>query len=537
MREWSFFVFLGQGTKKRTQFCPQIRQRTFDINDPPETPLLSDATAPKSIRNRSPEEENLLPASKRPRHSGITSEIDALCLKDLRADALREPLGEILTVTPQRPLNKRAFTLPMNSLSAPLASSPLSSHKSPLEYESPLLMDEKASPGQEFLTPPEPASCAPSKLEFGSPRDRSGTIMEYLKDKEQVTPVNQDSSDRERAVNTTTPLAAVTRRVMGPKVPFTSGYVSGATSEEESDVEQGSPDKTDGKVENKENDMGVFGTRELARDDHSGSDSALQKADTVDTSASSGFNESPENWAGEKTPSGGNEQPALNCTPDTSVLEVSDEIMQTGGEKRNSFSERRESGVALLPPSPTVAPTTASFPLESRERSMTIEFEEMENASDFDADKGKENIFDKEVFENFAVPQKGDDESSDVECSNSRPRSLTIPFESNNEQNERGATLNERRDSRMDISLPLVSAESPMDVTFKSRASSKGTPGLMEVSHQWHHTSAPVMRTPLRTPKSCRRGNRPHASPPKNRILGTPDYLAPEILLGHEHSK
>ncbi|PNF21272.1 hypothetical protein B7P43_G02142 [Cryptotermes secundus] len=52
------------------------------------------------------------------------------------------------------------------------------------------------------------------------------------------------------------------------------------------------------------------------------------------------------------------------------------------------------------------------------------------------------------------------------------------------------------------------------------------------------HTSNPVVttpltsnRTPYRTPKSVRRGE-PSS---EHRILGTPDYLAPELLLRQEH--
>jgi len=39
--------------------------------------------------------------------------------------------------------------------------------------------------------------------------------------------------------------------------------------------------------------------------------------------------------------------------------------------------------------------------------------------------------------------------------------------------------------------------------------------------------------TPYRTPKSVRRG-KPSS---EHRILGTPDYLAPELLLHQEHGK
>jgi len=39
--------------------------------------------------------------------------------------------------------------------------------------------------------------------------------------------------------------------------------------------------------------------------------------------------------------------------------------------------------------------------------------------------------------------------------------------------------------------------------------------------------------TPYRTPKSVRRGKPSN----EHRILGTPDYLAPELLLHQEHGK
>ena len=46
-------------------------------------------------------------------------------------------------------------------------------------------------------------------------------------------------------------------------------------------------------------------------------------------------------------------------------------------------------------------------------------------------------------------------------------------------------------------------------------------------------TSIPATpRTPFRTPKSVARGRRP---PVESRIIGTPDYLAPELLLRLGH--
>ena len=45
-----------------------------------------------------------------------------------------------------------------------------------------------------------------------------------------------------------------------------------------------------------------------------------------------------------------------------------------------------------------------------------------------------------------------------------------------------------------------------------------------------HHT--PTRQTPLRTPKSV---SRPKRETEQSRILGTPDYLAPELLLGQGH--
>ena len=61
-------IFAAQSTKKRTQFCPKVSQRTFHEDDPPEIPFVPKVMAHKNIRNGSPEEENQMPASKRPRH-------------------------------------------------------------------------------------------------------------------------------------------------------------------------------------------------------------------------------------------------------------------------------------------------------------------------------------------------------------------------------------------------------------------------------------------------------------------------------------
>lgn len=559
--------FAAQGTKKRTQFCPKVSQRTFNIDDPPETPLVPNVMAHKNVRNRSPEEENQMPASKRPRHTGLTSEIDALTLKVLRGasgdDSSRCLLQEISACTPQRPSEKRAASLSMDYVSSNAPVSSLSfSHKSPMEckHESPLAKSEERSPPREreFLTPPNPSACAPLGLKFSSPRERSGTILEFLNEKGQVTPANHEGSETGRAMSTLTPLTSVTRRIMSPEVPFTSGYASGTNSscEEESEIDRESPKKAISELSSEENsDLDrsekLTCTCDFADRIHNG---VRQTTDKADTTGSSGFNESPcDNWLCQDP----GEKKGKNQTPSKSKIEISDEIMQTIG-----FSRRRESGVSLLPPSPNVVAKNAHleditvdvekdtrllspFGLPSkvghavpRERSTTIEFEGKENVREIKVGQAVDKNFDGgEGFRGTVELFEAVNDHSSVDSSN-RPRCLTIPFANGSDQehtDEEGKS-NHTRDSHMDISLPVAS-NSPMDVTFKSSASSKGTPGPMEVSHQWHHTSAPLMRTPFRTPKSCRRGNRPQSSPPKNRILGTPDYLAPEILLGNEHSK
>ena len=47
------------------------------------------------------------------------------------------------------------------------------------------------------------------------------------------------------------------------------------------------------------------------------------------------------------------------------------------------------------------------------------------------------------------------------------------------------------------------------------------------------HSFAATMKTPYRTPKSVRRA----PLPTEERILGTPDYLAPEILQQQPHGR
>lgn len=504
-----------------------------------------------------------MPASKRPRHTGLTREIDALTLKELQGgsgdDSLRGPLQEINACTPQRPMEKRADTMPANS--------PVSSllHKSPKDckYESPLPKSEGRTPPQDqgFLTPPNPSSCAPLVLKFSSPRERTGTMMEFLKEKGQVTP-NNEGLEKERAMSTLTPLTSVPRKSMSPEVPFTSGYVSGTSSscEESSELDRESPDKAvsgfskqEGCVpEKNDKETKVLEATELAGDRISNNGSGTSQK--TDTSGSSGFNESPCNNGSNGSACVTEGECAVIQTPGKLKFEITDEIMQsTGSDKRNSFS-RRESGIAVLPPSPNddknidqssgnevgncelsphpvglsskIGDTTSNSWLSyPRERSLTIDFEGKENNVEQIVD---DNLNGGEVFHG----------NCDVEPS-SRPRCLTIPFENSEQEHaEEQGHFNQTPGSHMDISLPVtVTSDSPMEVTFKTNSSLKSTPGQMEVSNQWHHTSAPLIRTPLRTPKSCRRGNRPASSPPKNRILGTPDYLAPEILLGNEHSK
>ncbi|XP_022798598.1 serine/threonine-protein kinase greatwall-like isoform X2 [Stylophora pistillata] len=538
----------GQAVKKRTQFCPKISQKTFNIDDPPTSPLVADVVLPKNVRNRSPDEENLLPASKRLRQTGLTSEIDALTLKEIRRgsdnESARGPFQEMCT--PQRSLVKGADFLPKNH--------PLSDKSSPeCKFESPVVKSERrtASLVQETLTSPNPSSCAPLVLEFSSPRERAGTMMEFLKGKGQITPHNE-CLEKERAMTTCTPLTSMTRRITSPGVNCTSDYINGTSSPctKSSELDCRFPNQAvNGDLE--KTDKESKGIRALELAGNRGSNDGLRTSQKVDTSGSSGFNSSgsPFSREGEFT---------ANQTPDRSEIEITDEISLIAGIDKNSSLSRRESGIAVLPPSPDIShknmnnssadeveneefsshhvgltvnianSSSESCPSYPLERSLTIDFENKQNVSGVNVEPSEDNDLNKgEVFH-------GD---SEVESS-SRPRCMTIPFEnSDQEREEEGKSVIQAPGSHMDISLPVtVTTESPMDVTFQSSSSLKSTPGPMEVSNQWHHTSAPLIRTPFRTPKSCKRGKRRTFSPPKNRILGTPDYLAPEILLGNEHT-
>ncbi|XP_061661181.1 serine/threonine-protein kinase greatwall isoform X2 [Syngnathoides biaculeatus] len=77
--------------------------------------------------------------------------------------------------------------------------------------------------------------------------------------------------------------------------------------------------------------------------------------------------------------------------------------------------------------------------------------------------------------------------------------------------------------SALDVSTPAVSLATPVQRKTSSGSSLYQTPQAVSTSH-----------TPFRTPKSVRRGALPVEGGP---ILGTPDYLAPELLLQTPHGK
>ncbi|XP_061613848.1 serine/threonine-protein kinase greatwall isoform X6 [Phyllopteryx taeniolatus] len=77
--------------------------------------------------------------------------------------------------------------------------------------------------------------------------------------------------------------------------------------------------------------------------------------------------------------------------------------------------------------------------------------------------------------------------------------------------------------SALDASSPAVVLATPVQRKTSSGSSLYQTPQAVSTSH-----------TPFRTPKSVRRGALPVEGAP---ILGTPDYLAPELLLRTSHGK
>ncbi|XP_063401368.1 serine/threonine-protein kinase greatwall-like isoform X2 [Mytilus trossulus] len=68
---------------------------------------------------------------------------------------------------------------------------------------------------------------------------------------------------------------------------------------------------------------------------------------------------------------------------------------------------------------------------------------------------------------------------------------------------------------------------------FKTPGNCMSTPGMLKTPGQLRTPAAGLLKTPYRTPKSVRRGRPPCTE----RILGTPDYLAPEILKQEPHGK
>ncbi|CAL1547978.1 unnamed protein product, partial [Lymnaea stagnalis] len=82
-------------------------------------------------------------------------------------------------------------------------------------------------------------------------------------------------------------------------------------------------------------------------------------------------------------------------------------------------------------------------------------------------------------------------------------------------------------------SNPAVSSDTPVlrkPLILRSNSVER-TPGTRLQTPM--HTPANRLHTPMRTPKSVRRGTEPQED--AGRILGTPDYLAPEILLQKPH--
>ncbi|XP_005105833.1 uncharacterized protein LOC101852430 [Aplysia californica] len=100
----------------------------------------------------------------------------------------------------------------------------------------------------------------------------------------------------------------------------------------------------------------------------------------------------------------------------------------------------------------------------------------------------------------------------------------------------RHAVIGTEEKPLVSVHSPPQDAHLPPSKTPKLSASQHDfvfrTPG--NKVHTPRHTPGAHLQTPLRTPKSVRRGPEPQGD--DGRILGTPDYLAPEILLQKPHS-
>lgn len=80
---------------------------------------------------------------------------------------------------------------------------------------------------------------------------------------------------------------------------------------------------------------------------------------------------------------------------------------------------------------------------------------------------------------------------------------------------------------------PAPAAQSPSDVQRNNTSDKNRSP--QDISPIKTPANSGNCYTPYRTPKSVRRGGQVGNSRSDERILGTPDYLAPELLLKHGH--
>ena len=90
--------------------------------------------------------------------------------------------------------------------------------------------------------------------------------------------------------------------------------------------------------------------------------------------------------------------------------------------------------------------------------------------------------------------------------------------------------------AELDTSRPLAPAVPATPPQFASTPPGPGAAVFKTPVHPAVCGVSPVRQTPLRTPKSMPRPRRCTSAQP-SRILGTPDYLAPELLRGGSHGK